>query len=78
MNSLQIPDFRRKLAPEDSFSLTKNWMEGQGGLLLWIISYVEKVFHAKSLMDEEINLEEHMSRLAFIVIILKDGRFGGK
>lgn len=78
MNSLQIPDFREKLAPEDSFSLTKNWMEGQGSLLLWIISYVEKVFHAKSLMDEEINLEEHKSRLAFVVLILKDGIFGGK
>lgn len=78
MNSLQIPGFRGKLTPEDSFPLTRNWTKGQSGLLLWIISSMENMLHAESFMDEEMDLEEHKSRMSFVVIILMDGSFDGK
>lgn len=39
---------------------------------------MENVLHGKNLIDEEMDLEEHKPRLAFVVIILGDGNFGGK
>lgn len=39
---------------------------------------MENVLHGKSLIDEEMDLEEHKPRLAFVVTALGDGNFGGK
>lgn len=75
MHSLHIPDFRRNLAAEDSFSLTRNWIEGKGAFLLWFLS-IENVLHGKKHRGWGMDLGEHKSRLSFVVMILGGGNFG--
>lgn len=41
-------------------------------------SHLQKMCFMQRVMDEETDLEEHKSRVAFVVIILGDGSFGGK
>lgn len=65
-----MPEFRRKLVYKDSFSLSRSCTEAHIGLGLCAISTVANVPFAKreSLLDEEVDLEEHKTHLAFVVI----------
>lgn len=70
MNIPQVPEFRRRLVYKDSFSLSRSCTEAYIGLGLCAISTVANVPHAKreSLLDEEVDLEEHKTHLAFAVV----------
>lgn len=79
MAILQISYFSGKLVSKTSFFLTRSCTEVHCDPWLWVFSSVANVLHEKkSLLDEEIDFEEHKTNLAFVVTVLGNGSSGGK